>query len=142
LHRVTKAKLLWIYILRTLVIEGVITLPPYRKSIESLTSGEIEALARRTAQLKCCRNSGELVPKSVTPLNLPQSVTWLRLVNGRWLLVTSSDLYFSKLTCWDTSLLRESSEPIAECSLSGPVKSGKVEVQADGVVIALDVESM
>jgi hypothetical protein len=128
--------------LRALAIEGGVTLPPYRKSIENLSSGEIEALAQRGAQLKGCMELGELVPKNITPLHLPRSVTWLRLVNGRWLFVASSDPYFSKLTCWDASLIRKLSEPVTECSLPGPVKSGKVQVQADGVVIALDVESM
>lgn len=79
-----------------------------------------------------------LSPKQVVHLDMALSVTWLRLVHGRWLFTASSDNYLSKFTCFDISRVYQgSSEAIAECFLPGPVNSGYVEVQPRGVVIAL-----
>lgn len=75
------------------------------------------------------------------PMKLSQPVHWLRLVAGRWLMVASWDHSISKLSCWDISLVtRGLLEPVAECFLSGPVKTGQVEIQpGTGIVIGLSV---
>ena len=59
---------------------------------------------------------------------------------ARWLFVASSDAFVSSLICWDTNaVFKGNSKPNAEC-FSGPIKTGEIEVQTDGLVIALAVE--
>ncbi|KAF7302427.1 F-box domain-containing protein [Mycena chlorophos] len=71
-------------------------------------------------------------------LHLPQSVTWLRLVGGRWLFVASSDDKVSKLACWDVAFVLEgNARPVAEGYLPGRVKTGAVEAFDSEIVLAL-----
>ncbi|KAJ7811564.1 hypothetical protein B0H14DRAFT_2606492 [Mycena olivaceomarginata] len=70
--------------------------------------------------------------------NLRLSVTWLRLVSVTWLFVASSDNHASKISCWAlASVFQGFKEPLAEAYLPGQVKTGKLEVQESGVVLAL-----
>ncbi|KAJ7084032.1 hypothetical protein B0H15DRAFT_849841 [Mycena belliarum] len=77
-------------------------------------------------------------PAEIWRLFLPQSITWLRLVVGNWLFVASSDNHTSKISCWDMSLVFQGyTEPIAEAYLPGQVKTGELEIQNSGIVLAL-----
>jgi hypothetical protein len=142
LYRATKDKLLWIYILRHLVVNQGVPLPPYCKSIELLDATQIEAIAVRVACLGRAWHSRRLVPRTFSRMDLPRSVSWLRLV-ARWLFVASSDTSGSSFACYDIgSVLSNNTEPVAECFLSGPVHTADIEIQDEGVVIALAVGSL
>lgn len=109
-----------------------------------MTDGEMEALTRRATRLQHLWSGPftELPPRHIIRLDLPRRITWLRIVHSKWLLVASYDDEFSTLTCWDISLVvRDSRLPMGEWYLPGPVKSGQIETQENGVVIALGVDS-
>jgi hypothetical protein len=102
----------------------------------------LEALARRVLRLAHKWETGDLAPVNTWRLYLPQSITWLRLVHGTRLFVASSDNYCSKISCWDLSLIFQGdAAPLAEAYLPGQVKTGKLEVQDSGVVLALGLGS-
>ncbi|KAJ7348070.1 hypothetical protein DFH08DRAFT_867310 [Mycena albidolilacea] len=135
----TQTKGLWIRLLEQQVLLDDCIVPRYLKPYESLDAVALEALVRRVARLTHKRETGDLSPAKVWHLNaLPQSITWLRLVSGSWLFVASSDNYCSKISCWNLSLVFQGRmEPLAEAFLPGRVKTGKLEVQESGVVLAL-----
>ncbi|KAF7371037.1 hypothetical protein MSAN_00737900 [Mycena sanguinolenta] len=137
LSRTTKAKVLWIYILERQALEETI-MPPYLNDYERLNSSTIEALVRRVSRLAHKWETQDLSPVRSWKLHLPLAITWLRLVAGRWLFVASSDSSSSKISCWDLSLIFQGCmEPLAEAYLPGQVKTGKLEVQKLGIVLAL-----
>ncbi|KAJ6492803.1 hypothetical protein C8R47DRAFT_1012885 [Mycena vitilis] len=136
-YEATRAKQLWLTLLHTLVSDGHV-LPPYLRKPETLDSAALEALVRRVAQLERKWRSSDLHPAYVWRLNMRQSITWLRLIEGRWLFVASSDIDVSKISCWDLSLVfRGHTDPIAEAYLPGQVKTAQVQLQDTGVVLAL-----
>ena len=138
----TKDKLLWLYLLRNLVTEENVPLPAYLMPIAALAAEQVEALTRRAKLLSDDWKSGIVKPQAVVRLDLPRSVTWLRLLCGRWLFVASYDTRASTFSCWDiTDAFQGVTEPAAECCFSGPIKSAELQVQTDGVVIALAVSS-
>lgn len=128
--------------MRDLVIEKEIPLPPYLKPIAALTAEQVEALTRRAAWLAHSWSLGVVRPQTIVRLDLPRSVTWLRLISGRWLFVASYDTRTSSISCWDVEMaFRGVKEPVSEFFFSGPVKSAELETQADGIVVAVSVES-
>lgn len=142
MYRATKAKVLWLHILEVHRSAGDLFLPQYMREPTSLSSSEIEAFVRRSLRLNHLWSGETLSPKRTVRLDLPRMVDWLKLVSGRWLFVASSDNYSSEFSCWDVSSVLTvggSPEPLAQCFLPGRVNSGFVEVQQDGVVIALGV---
>jgi hypothetical protein len=131
-------KLLWIHILRRLIATREIILPPYLKSIELLDSHQIEAITIRAASLSHAWDIGELAPRCFVRMDQPRSVTWLRLVSARWLFVSSCDTEISSLACYEVGgILSRTAKPVAECFLSGPVQTAEIEVQDEGIIIAL-----
>jgi hypothetical protein len=140
LRYATHPKTLWLTFLQRLSANDHTRLPQYIKPLATMTSHEVEILTRRIAQMDRDWDRGQVHPKSITRLDLPQSVTWLRLIAGRWLLVASSDSHTSRLCCFDTSRLAESTKPATECFFAGRIQTGDVEVQSDGIVIALGVD--
>jgi hypothetical protein len=113
-------------------------LPLYLKSPDLLDAAELEALVVRVSQLKRKWTTNDISPVNVWRLKLPQSITWLRLVAGRWIFVASSDNEVSKISCWDlSSFFQGNIEPIAEAYLPGQVKTGQLEVQNGGIILAL-----
>ncbi|KAJ7613759.1 hypothetical protein DFH06DRAFT_1369377 [Mycena polygramma] len=132
---VTRAKQLWLTLLDTLASH---VLPLYLRNPDTLECIALEALVRRVAHLERKWSRKDLCPVDVWRMNLCQSITWLRLINGSWLLVASSDNHVSKISCWDLSLVFQGyTEPIAEAYLPGQVKTAQVQVQDTGVVLAL-----
>ncbi|KAF7302100.1 F-box domain-containing protein [Mycena indigotica] len=85
--------------------------------------------------------SGASTPSIVFQQRLPQSITWLQLCMGGFLFVTCSDNHSSKIICWD--LLSSPGPPraLAEGYLPGCVKTAKIEVQQNKIVLALGVET-
>jgi hypothetical protein len=139
---VTKDKLLWIRLLRDLVIEKNVPIPPYLRPISDLNAEELEALTRRAGWLAPNWSLEVVRPQVIVRLDVPRTVTWLRLILGRWLFVASYDTQSSSLSCWDVGMAFIGEKmPVAECFFSGPMKSAELELQADGIVIALSVES-
>lgn len=69
-----------------------------------------------------------------------QSISWLRVVHGQWLLVASRNVAtkMSTLTVYSVASV-QAGRPIAlvTAELDGPVSSGEVEVQADQLVVTL-----
>jgi hypothetical protein len=99
---VTKDKLLWLYLLRNLVTEENVPLPAYLMPIAALAAEQVEALTRRAKLLSDDWKSGIVKPQAVVRLDLPRSVTWLRLLCGRWLFVASYDTRASTFSSWDS----------------------------------------
>ncbi|KAK7017344.1 hypothetical protein R3P38DRAFT_2716808 [Favolaschia claudopus] len=137
LSTATRTKLLWSYVLRRHeYMHG--NLLSYLGGYDRLEAFALETLACRVARLDAKWKARDLSPVRDYQLRLPQSITWLRLVAGTWLFVASSDNYISKLTCWDVhSIIRGHHEPLAEAYLPGQVKTGQLEVQDSGIVLAL-----
>ncbi|KAJ7038935.1 hypothetical protein C8F04DRAFT_331720 [Mycena alexandri] len=135
---ITRAKVLWMNLLRAVGSDEDNVLPTCMKAPNLLDATALEALVVRVLRLARRWRNNDLFPVQVWRLNLCQSITWLRLVAGSWLFVASSDNYVSKITCWDMSLLFQNHmEPIAEAYLPGQVKTAQLEVQDSGLVIAL-----
>lgn len=75
-------------------------------------------------------------------MDLPRPVTWIRIVAARWLLVASSDEFVSELCCWNVKeALEGNTNPCARAYFHGPVETGEFEFNAEGLVIALGVNS-
>ncbi|KAJ7161072.1 hypothetical protein C8R46DRAFT_1194422 [Mycena filopes] len=135
---ITRAKILWMSLLRALESSEEHVLPTYMKDPSLLDSATLEALVVRVSQVGCRWRKNDLLPVNAWQMGLPQSITWLRLVIGRWLFVASSDNHVSKIACWDLSLLFQGNlEPVAEAYLPGQVKTAQLEVQDTGIVLAL-----
>ncbi|KAK7017338.1 F-box domain-containing protein [Favolaschia claudopus] len=120
------------------------SLVSYLGGYECLEASALENLACRVAHLDAKWKARDLSPVRDYQLCLPpQSITWLRLVAGTWLFVASSDNYVSKLTClffrhWDVhSVFRGHHQPLAEAYLPGQVKTGQLEIQESGIMLAL-----
>ncbi|KII86222.1 hypothetical protein PLICRDRAFT_93683 [Plicaturopsis crispa FD-325 SS-3] len=146
LYALTHDKYLWVTMLHNLMHEQGMPLPAHMKSIEELSSTHLEALTRRlTFSVSIWKRAGEtddpVAMGRVVRNDLPRSVTWLRLVYDRWLLVAASDTVSSSLTCWDLSrLMGGDLRPSTECYLPGPVQSGQIDVDSTrGLVVALGV---
>ncbi|KAJ7746321.1 hypothetical protein B0H16DRAFT_961522 [Mycena metata] len=138
LTEATNAKVLWIKILDQRIRNAGTVVPSYLKGHDVLDAVALEALVRRLSRLADKWEAGNLSPIEISRLRLAQSITWLRLVNGNWLFVASSDNNVSRISCWDLSLVFQGSvEPVAEAYLPGRVKTAKLEVQSSGVVLAL-----
>ena len=62
---------------------------------------------------------------------------------SRWLFVASSDGRVSKLACYDMFWLYGGKmEPIAEAYLPGVVETAQIEVQPQGLVLALGLDGV
>lgn len=83
----------------------------------------------------------------MVPLHQARSVTWVKLVQAKWLIVASSNASTSVLSIWSlASLLKlgSSREPLSHTYLSGPVREGILDVSEDRdrnerVILSLDI---
>ncbi|KAF7332394.1 F-box domain-containing protein [Mycena kentingensis (nom. inval.)] len=138
LRDTTKAKSIWVQKLRNLS-----NAYPANRSPTELSSHDVECMARRIFKLAFKIGRGEMGNLGFSGVLLPHSITWLRLVDARWLFVAFSDESASKLALWDLRWMSEGHPgPIADASLPGRVQTGQVEAQDDGVVIALALDTM
>ncbi|KIJ64551.1 hypothetical protein HYDPIDRAFT_111900 [Hydnomerulius pinastri MD-312] len=114
-------------------------------SVTLLSSEQLESITRRAARLESDWYDNTVAPRSFKQLRIGRSVTWLRLVYARWLIVASSDTQTSALSCWDLALLTEEltlNNPTTECFLTGPVRSGELRLTSDGgIILAIGVDS-
>ncbi|KAF7301738.1 F-box domain-containing protein [Mycena indigotica] len=127
LYAMTQEQVIWLRLLNN---------DPAR--YHGLHSPKLEALAWRAQKLQEKWLAGDLSPAKVSRLYLPQSITWLRLVAGRWLFCTFSDNSTSGIGCWDiTSTFDSHTGPIAIGYLPGRVQTVQLEVQPSRIAIAL-----
>ena len=71
-----------------------------------------------------------------------RSVTWVRVICGRWVAAASSDYNTSVVRIWSISSLINSNgwaQPIAEAYLEGPVANGCWEVEQGSLILALEL---
>ncbi|EIW77106.1 hypothetical protein CONPUDRAFT_146190 [Coniophora puteana RWD-64-598 SS2] len=116
---------------------GHVPLPRSLENLEQLTSEKVEAITCRAASLCDTWENHAVGTKSVWRLDLPRSVTWLRLVEARWLLVASSDTVCSSLDLYDLAALENNGlVPLIGCYLPGPILSGEAEIQ-DGRLVPI-----
>ena len=74
---------------------------------------------------------------TIVTFQLQGSVTWLKLIRGRWLLLASSDYNQSRLSLWDVAGERE--QMVTQVFLSGPVMDGKCDDSGICITIALSI---
>ncbi|KAF7290899.1 hypothetical protein HMN09_01268400 [Mycena chlorophos] len=140
LSEATRSKNIWIRRIEVLLREGV-ALPPYLPDYRLLDSAHLEALIGRLSVVADKWRRGNLAPSRVSWIGLPQPITWLRLIDGRWLFVASSNQDVSKLACYDTFWIYGGyTTPVAEAYLSGAVETAQVEIQPEGIILALGLD--
>ncbi|KAF7307561.1 F-box domain-containing protein [Mycena indigotica] len=142
MDRLMRLKSVWLTQLAWLLRQGI-RIPAYIEDHLALSSPELELLVRRLsyASQKWTQTENRS-PFRTWSINLPQSITWLHLAQGRWLFVASSDDKVSKLSCWDIfRIFKGNTEPIAQGYLPDVVKTGKAEVQDREIVLALGLGS-
>ncbi|EIW77105.1 hypothetical protein CONPUDRAFT_146189 [Coniophora puteana RWD-64-598 SS2] len=141
LQAATRDKQLWIALLQKLVQAGHVPLSRSLENLEHLTPEKVEAITCRAASLCNAWENHTIRAKTVWRADLTRSVTWLRLVESRFLLIASSDTVCSSLELYDLASLETSGlVPLTECYVPGPILSGEAEIQ-DGrlyVAVALD----
>lgn len=79
------------------------------------------------------------------PLHDSGSITWTRVVFGRWLLVAVSDRTSSVLKLWPLSAFTNSAQPTTPHTLAyldGPVCSGCVETQNGEIVVIFELATV
>ncbi|KAI0093603.1 hypothetical protein BDY19DRAFT_989164 [Irpex rosettiformis] len=133
----SRSRYLWHHILSREVIQERRPLPSYRKPIYQLGSAQLETLVRRALRLDVpCQQP------TITKFGSRQSVQWIRLIHGQWVLVATTDKQQSILTLYSLAVT-ENDKPslIAAVNLAGPVSSGEIQVHDDRLVIALCYQS-
>ncbi|KAF7307573.1 F-box domain-containing protein [Mycena indigotica] len=142
MNHLTRLKAVWLTQLTWLLRQGT-RIPVYIGDHLVLKSPDLESLVRRLSYASRKWAPAETPsPFRIWPINLPQSITWLHVTQGRWLFVASSDENVSKLGCWDIFRIFEGNvEPIAQGYLPDVVKTGKTEVQGRDIVLGLGLGS-
>lgn len=143
LRTISATKQLWLNSAYNDVLLRGLDFPPYTRSFFELTRCETQALVVMTLKLHAEFSGTECHPDSI---HIPQSrsVTWLRLVHGRWLLIALSDESTSSITLWSLQEMAQSEKnkkPLSEFFLPYPVLNGIVSVNNDTLVIALELAS-
>ncbi|KAF7332402.1 F-box domain-containing protein [Mycena kentingensis (nom. inval.)] len=138
LHDATELKILWIQLLQKYRKSIPLHVPDYRLLEPPL----LEAMVRRLARVSE-KYAGRDVKLVASPtIFFPQSITWIRLVDARWLFVTFSDDATSKIGLWDLFWMFQGyTGPITETTLPEAVQSAQLQVQSAGVVVVLGFES-
>jgi hypothetical protein len=137
LAAVSRSRYLWSSLLRRDIICCRVPLPFYHKPIIDLRSSDIEVLTHRALHI-----GSPSCPPTVTRFDQGQSVIWLRLIYGQYVLVALANPKENVLALYTLlSIQEKKAEPIARIILPGVVSSGELEVQDDQVVIALCFQS-
>ena len=112
--------------------------PPYWKPIDAMDGSQLEKLVLHMLRLEFRKDTHQ-TPFTV-PFNQKRSVTWLRLIQSRWLLVASSDDINSSVSLWTIQdLLSSNVTPVTEVFLPAPAVNGAVDIQGSTVVFALEL---
>ncbi|KAI0073643.1 hypothetical protein K474DRAFT_1774578 [Panus rudis PR-1116 ss-1] len=134
---ITTNKRLWAKLLQQNVILPGISMPTYCRRRNTLSATETEALVVHALDTRKNMLEGERKSRwRINNFDQTRSVTWVKFLQGQWLLFASSDLHSSKLTLCTLPNSSETSPPVvAQASLRAPVAEGFVEVQTGGVII-------
>ncbi|EIW79573.1 hypothetical protein CONPUDRAFT_166320 [Coniophora puteana RWD-64-598 SS2] len=142
LYNATQDKQLWLIFLQRLVHSKNAPLHCLLQKFNSLTSQQVQALACRSAYLCDAWAHNSLTARHIIRSDLPRSVTWLKLVEGRWLLVASMDTMCSRLEVYDISATGKGIfGPLAGCYLSGPITSGEADIRNGQLRAAVAVDA-
>lgn len=119
-------------------------LPNYCQDLDRLTSTDCEALVKHAVRLKSALTKPSW-EAPLLPFHQIRSVTWVKLVQGTWLLVAKSDRSASSLQLFSLSSLGpDSTQPptlVSEVFLAGPVANGLTEVQDGVLIVALELRT-
>lgn len=120
----TSDKQLWLYILQRDIKPKALPSPRCIRNVEELTAQDVLEWVKNSIILNKSYASGS--NRTLIRTNVSMSVTWVRIVRGRWCLIACSNLKNSQLLVWDL----QSSQ--AECLkstfyLPGPVADGVIE---------------
>ncbi|KAF7302047.1 hypothetical protein MIND_00771100 [Mycena indigotica] len=142
LYNATHAKIVWINQMELLETQNAV-LPAHVLNYRVLDASVLEPLVIRLTSIVDKWQRRDLTPTLYSWITLSYSITWLNVVDGRWVFVALSDPEVSKIACWDLWWLEAGYDaPVAEAFLSGPVHTGQVEAQAEGIVLALGVDGV
>ena len=135
---ISSDKRFWIQLLETISSDHGYRLPTLTQSLDLLEASDLESWSRTALTLIRSYTSAE---PEVTVLSLSrslQTVTWVKLVRGRWCLAAVSDFSSSRLILYD-GRIGFASEPQAELYLPGPVMDAVMEDRVSEINIALSI---
>ena len=141
----SRSKQLWLVILeRDVILKGIVT-PSYCRPVDLLSAQQLETLVVHSLRLRQTLLSQSEGPSpSVTPFSQAQSLTWVKLIEGQYILAACSDQNTSALRLWSLrscSASRCTVDLLAEAYLDGPVVTGLVDTQEQGVIVALEIRA-
>ncbi|KAF7302036.1 F-box domain-containing protein [Mycena indigotica] len=140
MNSATRSRIVWIRRLEILEAQWAL-LPSYAQGYRLLRSDVLEALVFRLTSVANKWARHDMTPIKSVSLVVPHSITWLRIVDGRYVFVAYSDQKVSVLACWDFWWLQCGDiNPIALAFLPGCVDTAQVEMQENGVVLALGLD--
>ncbi|KAF7302038.1 hypothetical protein MIND_00770200 [Mycena indigotica] len=140
LRSATYSKIVWIRQMELLEEQGAI-IPSYAQNYRPLQPIILEALVLRLSSVADKWTRQDMAPTKCSSLAVPRSITWLRIVDGRYVFAAFSDQKLSSIACWDMWWLPDGNiNPIAEAFLPGRVNTAQVDMQEDGIVLALGLD--
>lgn len=111
-------------------------LPIQALALEEIEAATIERWVRTALSLE--RTYTKTGASTISSICSIPSVTWLKLIRGRWCLVASSDTSQSRLILFD-GLIGLQSGIKAEFFLPGPVIDGVIDDSSSRINIALSI---
>lgn len=129
-------KQLWLHILDRDIKSKALPLPKYVRDINEATAEDVNEWVKNSLLLDNHYSSGN--EKTLIRENLSMSVTWIKLIRGRWCLIARSDLKNSQLVVWDLQASQDEHHK-ATFYLPGPVIDGIAEDNKDDILIALTI---
>ena len=140
---ISTIRAIWTLILRRDVYPRRLLSPSHCLPFDALSGADCAAIATHALRL---HESLSSIPAPCDPLVIPmnqsRSVTWVKVICGRWVAAASSDHNTSVVRIWSIASLMSSNDcipPIAEAYLEGPVANGCWEVERGSLVLALEL---
>lgn len=132
----TSDKQLWLHILQRDIKPKASPSPRCIRDIEELTAQDVLEWVKNSIILNKSYASGN--NRTLIRTYVSMSVTWVRIVRGRWCLVACSNLKNSQLLVWDLQFSQ--AEPHKSTFyLPGPVADGVIEDNKNEILIALTI---
>lgn len=129
-------KQLWLHILDRDIKSKALPLPKYVRDIDEASAEDAIEWVKNSFLLVNHYSSGE--ERTLIRENLSMSVTWIKLIRGRWCLIACSDLKNSQLVVWDLQASQDEHHK-ATLYLPGPVIDGIVEDDKEDILIAFTI---
>lgn len=133
---VSNDKQLWLHILDRDIKSKALPLPKYVRDIDEATAEDVIEWVKNSFLLDNHYSSGE--ERTLIRENLSISVTWIKLIRGRWCLIACSDLKNSQLVVWDLQASQDDHHEVT-FYLPGPVIDGIVEDNKEDILIAFTI---